>query len=150
MGEVPPGRILTNAGLRPGDALVLTKPLGIGIATTAVKAGTAGAGLLDAAVATMCLPNAAAAAAALAADATGCTDVTGFGLLGPLRQMAQASPVEAGSRSGADLLRRRHHRHPTPRRNHRSSRPGGVRRRDDSGGGRESNPPDRATRPRRF
>jgi len=95
VGEVHPDRILTNTGLRPGDALVLTKPLGVGIATTAVKAGTASAELLDTAVATMCTPNAAAAAAALAAGSTGCTDVTGFGLLGHLRKMAAASGVDA-------------------------------------------------------
>lgn len=95
VGEVHPDRILTNAGLRPGDALVLTKPLGVGIATTAVKAGTASSNLLDAAVATMCTPNATAAAAAVAAGATGCTDVTGFGLLGHLRKMASASGVDA-------------------------------------------------------
>jgi selenide,water dikinase len=95
VGEVHPDRILTNAGLRGGDALVLTKPLGVGIATTAVKAGTASGALLDAAVATMCAPNAAAASAALAAGAAGCTDVTGFGLLGHLRKMAAASGVDA-------------------------------------------------------
>ncbi|WP_345605355.1 selenide, water dikinase SelD [Pseudonocardia adelaidensis] len=95
VGEVHPDRILTNAGLRPGDALVLTKPLGVGIATTAVKAGTASGELLAAAVATMCTPNAAAAAAALAAGSEGCTDVTGFGLLGHLRKMATASGVDA-------------------------------------------------------
>ena len=95
VGEVHPDRILTNAGLRPGDALVLTKPLGVGIATTAVKAGTAPPALVEAAIAGMCTPNAAAAAAALAAGATGCTDVTGFGLLGHLRKMAAASGVDA-------------------------------------------------------
>jgi selenide,water dikinase len=101
VGEVHPDRILTNAGLRPGDALVLTKPLGVGIATTAVKAGTAPADLLDAAVASMCAPNAVAAAAAGAAGATGCTDVTGFGLLGHLRKMAAASDVDAVVEVGA-------------------------------------------------
>ncbi|MEU7818278.1 selenide, water dikinase SelD [Pseudonocardia sp. NPDC049154] len=95
VGELHPDRILTNTGLRPGDALVLTKPLGVGIATTAVKAGTAGEDLLARAVASMCTPNAAASAAALAAGATGCTDVTGFGLLGHLRKMAAASGVDA-------------------------------------------------------
>ncbi|TQM44586.1 selenide, water dikinase SelD [Pseudonocardia cypriaca] len=101
VGEVHPDRILTNAGLRPCDALVLTKPLGVGIATTAVKAGTASDELLDAAVATMCTPNATAAAAALAAGSSGCTDVTGFGLLGHLRKMAAASGVDAVVEVGA-------------------------------------------------
>jgi selenide,water dikinase len=101
VGEVHPDRVLTNAGLRAGDALVLTKPLGVGIATTAVKAGTASDELLDAAVATMCTPNAAAAAAALSAGSSGCTDVTGFGLLGHLRKMAAASGVDAVVEVGA-------------------------------------------------
>ncbi|WP_245707663.1 selenide, water dikinase SelD [Pseudonocardia oroxyli] len=95
IGEVHPDRLLTNAGLRPGDALVLTKRLGIGIATTAVKRGVASTALVDAAVASMIAPNGAAAAAAVAAGATGCTDVTGFGLLGHLRKMAAASGVDA-------------------------------------------------------
>lgn len=95
VGEVHPDRVLTNTGLRPGDALVLTKALGIGIATTAIKAGTVPAGLADAAVASMTRSNGPAAAAALAAGATGCTDVTGFGLLGHLAKMAAASGVDA-------------------------------------------------------
>lgn len=94
VGEVHPDRILTNAGLRDGDALVLTKALGVGIATTAIKAGTAPAALQEAAVASMVTSNAAAAAAALRAGATGCTDVTGFGLLGHLSKMAAASKVD--------------------------------------------------------
>jgi selenide,water dikinase len=94
VGEVHPDRVLTNAGLRDGDALVLTKALGIGVATTAVKAGTAPPALLDAAVASMTASNAAAARAALDAGATGCTDVTGFGLLGHLATMASASGVD--------------------------------------------------------
>ncbi len=95
IGEVHPDRILTNAGLRPGDALVLTKRLGVGITTTAIKLGTAPGALVDEAMASMTASNAAAAAAALAAGARGCTDVTGFGLLGHLRKMAVASGVDA-------------------------------------------------------
>jgi selenide,water dikinase len=95
VGEVHPDRILTNAGLRDGDVLVLTKALGIGIATTAIKAGRAPAALADAAVASMTTPNAAACAAALAAGATGATDVTGFGLLGHLGKMLAASGMDA-------------------------------------------------------
>jgi selenide,water dikinase len=94
VGEVHPDRILTNAGLREGDALVLTKPLGVGIATTAVKLGKASPELVSAAVSTMTAGNAAAAAAALRAGATGATDVTGFGLLGHLAKMAAASGVD--------------------------------------------------------
>jgi selenide, water dikinase len=93
VGEVHPDRILTNAGLRAGQVLVLTKPLGIGIATTAIKRGVDPAGLADAAVASMTRLNAGARDAALAAGATGCTDVTGFGLLGHLHRMAVESDV---------------------------------------------------------
>lgn len=95
VGEVHPDRILTNAGLRAGDTLVLTKALGIGVATTAIKAGTAPGAVAAAAVASMTASNAAAARAALAAGATGCTDITGFGLLGHLAKMAAASGVDA-------------------------------------------------------
>lgn len=93
VGEVHPDRVLTNAGLRPGDALVLTKPLGIGVISTAVKRGVPAA--VDAAVAAMTTPNADAAAAARDAGATGCTDVTGYGLLGHLTKMTVASGVDA-------------------------------------------------------
>jgi selenide,water dikinase len=95
VGEVHPEKILTNAGLRDGDALVLTKALGIGVATTAIKAGTAPESLVAAAVAAMTASNAPAARAAVAAGARGCTDVTGFGLLGHLLKMAAASGVDA-------------------------------------------------------
>jgi len=95
VGEVHPDRILTNAGLRPGDVLVLTKPLGVGIAATALKRGVAPPGLAAAAVASMTRLNGPAVAAALAAGATGATDVTGFGLLGHLRKAAEASGVDA-------------------------------------------------------
>ena len=95
VGEVHPDRILRNSGLRDGDALVLTKPLGIGITTTAIKVGAAPDDLVAAAVASMTASNAAAARAAITAGATGCTDVTGFGLLGHLMKMAAASQVDA-------------------------------------------------------
>jgi len=95
IGEVHPDRILTNAGLRDGDALVLTKALGVGVATTAIKRGEAPDALVAAAVASMTASNGPAASAALEAGATGCTDVTGFGLLGHLAKMAAASGVDA-------------------------------------------------------
>lgn len=95
VGEVHPDRLLTNAGLRPGQALVLTKPLGIGVIATAIKRGEAAEGVVDAAVASMLRLNARAAEVALEAGATGATDVTGFGLLGHLRKMAEASGVTA-------------------------------------------------------
>jgi selenide,water dikinase len=91
VGEVHPERILTNAGLRPGDALVLTKALGVGIVATALKAGAAAEAVVDAAVGSMTRLNRDAAAEAVRAGATGATDVTGFGLLGHLRSMALAS-----------------------------------------------------------
>jgi selenide,water dikinase len=96
IGEVAPDRILTNTGLRPGDALVLSKPLGTGVVSTAVKRGvlTADDALHEAAVASMTRLNAEAARVALEAGATGATDVTGFGLLGHLRKMAEASGVD--------------------------------------------------------
>ncbi len=94
VGEVHPDRILTNAGLRVGDVLVLTKPLGIGIATTAIKREVADGTLADAAIGSMVRLNAAARDAALAAGAAGCTDVTGFGLLGHLQRMAAESGVD--------------------------------------------------------
>ena len=94
VGEVDPRRILTNTGLRPGDALVLTKALGVGIIATAVKRDVADPDVIATAVASMTRSNAAARDAALAAGATGATDVTGFGLLGHLGRMAQESGVD--------------------------------------------------------
>ena len=93
VGEVHPDRMLTNAGLEVGQALVLTKPLGIGIITTALKRGATDDITVAAAVASMTRTNAAAAAAAVGAGATGATDVTGFGLLGHAGRMAQESGV---------------------------------------------------------
>ena len=101
VGEVHPGRILTNAGLRPGQSLVLTKALGAGIVATAMKAGRAPDEVVDAAVTSMSRLNREAAAEALFAGATGATDVTGFGLLGHLRSMAEASGVDVDLRAGA-------------------------------------------------
>lgn len=94
VGEVHPDRMLTNAGLRPDQVLVLTKPLGIGVITTAIKADKADVGVVDAALASMTMLNDKAAAAAVAHGATGCTDVTGFGLLGHLGRMATESGVD--------------------------------------------------------
>jgi len=101
VGEAHPGRILTNTGLRSGDALVLTKPLGIGVVATAIKSGSAVPDVVEAAVASMTASNAPAARAALTSGATGCTDVTGFGLLGHLSKMAAASGVDVTLDVGA-------------------------------------------------
>lgn len=94
-GTVHPDQVLTNAGGHPGDALVLTKPLGAGAVSTALKRGGVDPGVMDAAVDVMCALNAHAAAAARAADAHAVTDVTGFGLLGHLHELAAASGLAA-------------------------------------------------------
>ncbi len=87
-GEVHPDRILTNAGLRAGQDIILTKPLGVGVITTAIKGDVASIESTEAAIASMTKLNDIASRIALAAGATGCTDVTGFGLLGHLGRMA--------------------------------------------------------------
>ncbi len=94
-GTVDPERMLTNDRARPGDALVLTKPLGVGAIATARKRGAADDEQLAAAVATMSELNGAASAAALEAGARAATDVTGFGLLGHLHSMALHSGAAA-------------------------------------------------------
>lgn len=94
VGEVHPDRVLTNAGLRPGDALVLTKALGTGIITTAIKRGQASDTVAEAAVASMRRLNAEASELAGRGGVTGATDVTGFGLLGHLAKMAEFSSVD--------------------------------------------------------
>jgi len=93
IGEVDPDLLLTNTGLREGQTLILTKPLGLGVATTAIKRGLASPELEAAAVEIMTRLNAAAAAVAVSMGATGATDVTGFGLLGHLGRMAWESDV---------------------------------------------------------
>ncbi len=93
-GEVHPDRILTNAGLKPGQDLILTKPLGIGVITTAIKADLAPAEVTEGAIASMTRLNDVASRLAVAAGATGCTDVTGFGLLGHLGRMAMESGLQ--------------------------------------------------------
>ncbi len=92
-GEAHPDRLLTNAGLRTGQDIVLTKALGVGVLTTAIKNGRATTEQADAAVASMIRLNDVGARVALAAGASGCTDVTGFGLLGHLGRMALESAV---------------------------------------------------------
>jgi selenide,water dikinase len=94
-GTVHPDRVVTNAGGRPGDVLVLTKPLGVGAIVTAAKRGAAGPGLVAAAVDVMVELNAQAAAAAVAAGVHAMTDVTGFGLLGHLHNVARESGLAA-------------------------------------------------------
>jgi selenide,water dikinase len=92
-GIVNPDQILTNTGLLPNQELVLTKPLGIGVITTAIKRDAVGPETIDKAVASMIQLNDVAAQVALDSGATGATDVTGFGLLGHLGRMAKESSV---------------------------------------------------------
>jgi selenide,water dikinase len=92
-GLVHPDRILANAGARAGDVLVFTKSIGTGVIATALKRGIADAAHVDASIRSMLTLNKAACEAMLAAGANGCTDVTGFGLLGHAREMALASHV---------------------------------------------------------
>jgi selenide, water dikinase len=94
-GAVHPDRVVTNAGGRAGDALVLTKPLGGGAVVTARKRGGADDALLAHAVEVMAALNAEASVAAVAAGASAMTDVTGFGLLGHLHALARESGVAA-------------------------------------------------------
>jgi selenide,water dikinase len=93
-GIVDPGEVITNAGGRAGDALVLTKPLGAGAISTALKRGIEDARLADA-VAVMTTLNRDGARAARAVGVRGMTDVTGFGLLGHLHELSLASGVAA-------------------------------------------------------
>jgi selenide, water dikinase len=95
VGTVDPRAVLTNAGARPGDALVLTKPLGLGIISTALKRGQAPPALIDEAVRLMTTLNEGARDAALEVGVNAATDVTGFGLLGHLREMLVASGLAA-------------------------------------------------------
>jgi selenide,water dikinase len=94
-GVIDPAELITNAGARAGDALVLTKPVGAGAVTTALKKGLASDEVLARAVGVMTELNEAGARAARAAGAHAMTDVTGFGLLGHLHELAAASGVAA-------------------------------------------------------
>ena len=94
-GVVRPGDQVTNAGAQPGDNLVLTKPIGTGVITTAAKQGVAPEDVLETAVGIMSELNQAAAHAMNEVGAHACVDVTGFGLLGHLRGMTRASGVGA-------------------------------------------------------
>jgi selenide, water dikinase len=101
VGTAHPDRLLTNAGGRPGDALVLTKALGVGIVATASAVGAADAALREVAQASMLTPNRAASDAAVEVGLAGATDVTGYGLLGHLHEMACASGTGAQIHAGA-------------------------------------------------
>jgi selenide, water dikinase len=93
-GAVDPKRILTNTNAKPGDRLILTKPLGTGIVGTAIKFGRASNDLIDRATAQMRTLNKAAAEALAKVDGVhACTDITGFGLAGHASEMAMGSGV---------------------------------------------------------
>ena len=94
-GVVHPKRMMTNAGARPGDVLILTKPLGTGIATTGIKRGLASPALEKKVVALMARLNSPGADIAEQGLVKAATDVTGFGLLGHLASMCRASGVSA-------------------------------------------------------
>lgn len=94
-GVIRPGEQVTNAGARPGDVLVLTKPIGTGIITTAGKNGVVEADVLASAIATMETLNNGASEAMMHVGVSACTDVTGFGLMGHLKAMMVASGAGA-------------------------------------------------------
>lgn len=96
-GTVHPDRVITNAGARDGDVLVLTKPLGTGILASGIKQGIVTGGLYDEVVRVMSTLNKAAAEAMLEVGAHACTDVTGYGFIGHLSEMC------AGAGLGAEV-----------------------------------------------
>lgn len=100
-GTIHPDRILTKAGARPGDVLYLTKPLGTGIITTAMKQQAAAQEHADAAVESMLLLNRIASRLAQSVTVRACTDVTGFGLLGHATEIAIKSGVQLTIESSA-------------------------------------------------
>lgn len=94
-GMVHPERVVTNATAQVGDDLILTKPLGIGIITTAIKIDHASPELIERTVAIMATLNDKASEVMLRIGINACTDITGFGLLGHLHEMVAASKVGA-------------------------------------------------------
>jgi selenium donor protein len=93
VGTIDPRRIVTNANARPGDILVLTKPIGTGILSTALKRQLIGESQMHAATEWMAALNDRAGRALQIANAHAATDITGFGLLGHAHEMARASGV---------------------------------------------------------
>jgi len=92
-GLIDPARVVSNAGARPGDWLILTKPIGVGIITTAIKQGGVDPALATRAAGMMAALNRNAALLMLECGAHACTDITGYGLLGHALEMAAASRV---------------------------------------------------------
>jgi selenium donor protein len=93
-GFAHPEKIITNSGLRPGDALVLTKPIGLGIISTAIKRGLASREMIDEAILIMTELNKTSAEIMAKYPVSACTDITGFGLLGHLKEMTVASQAD--------------------------------------------------------
>lgn len=92
-GVVKPGKFLTNSSAKPGDRLILTKPLGVGMITTAIKQEAATEEIIAEVTAIMSTLNKTAAEAMLEVGVNACTDITGFGLLGHTSEMARGSGV---------------------------------------------------------
>ncbi|MGZ4106570.1 MAG: selenide, water dikinase SelD, partial [Tumebacillaceae bacterium] len=92
-GIVDPARVLKNSGAQVGDKLILTKPIGVGIITTAIKRGKASAEAIRLVEETMATLNKVAAETAKESTVHACTDVTGFGLLGHALEMARGAQV---------------------------------------------------------
>ncbi|MCR4347774.1 MAG: selenide, water dikinase SelD [Sulfuricaulis sp.] len=92
-GLIDPARLIRNGGAQPGDRLILAKPIGVGIITTALKQECAEAALVERAATVMRRLNRAEAEAMLLHDVHACTDITGYGLLGHALEMARASGV---------------------------------------------------------
>jgi selenide,water dikinase len=95
VGRTELGNVMTIDAARPGDVLVLTKPIGTGVITTAIKSDSAPSEAIDAAAGSMTRLNDTASAVFVGAGVRACTDVTGFGLLGHLHRMLEASGVSA-------------------------------------------------------
>lgn len=92
-GTIHPDKIRSNAGAKPGDRLILTKPIGVGILTTAIKQGILGKADLDEVMQVMATLNKTAAEVMASFTVNACTDVTGFGLLGHTMEIAKGGNV---------------------------------------------------------
>jgi len=92
-GVIDPNKVATNSGARPGDVLILTKPIGTGVISTGIKKGRASEAVIAGSVETMLTPGKYAAEAMREFDVKGATDITGFALLGHAWEMACASKV---------------------------------------------------------
>src|SRR5687767_9334551 len=106
-GVIDPAKIATNAGARPGDVIILTKPIGTGVISTGIKFGKASPETVAASVETMLTPGRYAAEAMREFGVKGATDVTGFALLGHAWEMACASKVTIQLKAGSVPLDRK-------------------------------------------